>query len=108
MNEKNVLEPIRIPIHKALTQPVLIAGAERELTILVSFMTAIVWVAGKDFFALILAVTIWFVGNLFSRAAAKEESQRTKIFARHIKYKKYYPATEKTNSLKVSVKTFKV
>ncbi len=106
MDKNDTLQPIKIPLYKALTQPILIAGAERELTILIGFMAAIVWVAGKDFLSFVLALSIWFIGSAIAKAATKEENQRTKIFARHIKYKNYYPATEKIDSPMISVKSF--
>lgn len=106
MEKIDSLQPIKIPLYKALTQPILIAGAERELSILIGFMAAIVWVAGKDFLSFVLAISIWLIGNAIARAATKEESQRIKIFARHIKYNNYYPATEKIDSPMLGVKSF--
>ena len=97
----------KVPIHQALTQPILLAGAERELTILVSFMAAIVWVAGKDILSLVIAVIVWVVGNSLCRMAAKGEAQRTRIFSRHVRYKEFYPATEKLGAPMPEVKTFK-
>ncbi len=83
-----------ITIHQSLVQPVLVAGAERELIILIGFTSAIVWVAGKDINSLILSGIIWLIGSILAREAAKIDPQLTKIFFRHIKYRDYYPAGE--------------
>jgi len=107
MSYNESLQPLKIPLYKALTQPILIAGAERELSILIGFMAAIVWVAGKDLLSFVLALSIWFIGNAMAQAATKEESQRIKIFSRHVKYKIYYPATEKIDAPRISIKSFK-
>lgn len=101
-------EETKLPIRQSLVQPVLVAGAERELTILIGFLSAITWMAGKDFVSILLAIGIWFIGIAFARAGVKEDAERTKIFFRHIKYKDFYPATEKIESPIKEAKTFKV
>lgn len=98
----------KIPVHQSLVQPVLVAGAERELTILMGFLAAIIWVAGKDLISIGLALLTWFIGNGLSRMAAKEDPQRIKVFFRHIKYRDFYPATEKINAPIPEGKTHKV
>ncbi|MBU0682727.1 MAG: VirB3 family type IV secretion system protein [Candidatus Omnitrophica bacterium] len=99
---------IKIPIHKSLTQPVLIAGGERQLVMLISFTSLAIWVAGTNLLALTLALIVWFIGIAFARAIAKGDAHRTKIFIRHVKYHDYYPATEKINNKINEYKTFKV
>jgi len=98
---------VKVPLHESVTQPVLIAGGERELVIPITFMAAITWVAGKDLLSIGLAIGIWIVGSLIARSAAKEDAQRTKIFLRHVKYQAFYPATEKTDAPMVPVKSLK-
>ena len=83
-----------IEIHQSLVRPVLIAGAEREMAILIGICAVLVWIAGKDFSSFILALAIWFIGIFFARQAAKSDGQMVKIFMRHIKYQEFYPATE--------------
>jgi len=101
------LESVKVPLHESVTQPVLIAGGERELIIPIAFMAAITWVAGKDLLAIGLAIAIWIIGSLIAREAAKEDAQRTKIFLRHVKYQAFYPATEKLNAPMVPVKSLR-
>lgn len=84
-----------IEIHQSLVRPVLIAGAERELAILIGMCSVLVWIAGKDFSSFILALAIWFFGIYAARQVAKTDGQMVKIFIRHIKYQEFYSATEK-------------
>ncbi len=84
-----------IEIHQSLVRPVLIAGAERELAILIGICAVLVWIAGKDFSSFILAMAIWFIGIYIARQVAKNDGQMVKIFLRHIKYQEFYAATEK-------------
>tara|TARA_B100000745_G_C19982042_1_gene332703 strand:+ start:240 stop:545 length:306 start_codon:yes stop_codon:yes gene_type:complete len=96
MNKKE--EKITVPIHQALINPVLYAGAERELTIIIAFSSLIIWIAGKDFVSVILAIAFWFIGILLARMAAYVDPQLTKIIIRHLRYQDYYPATEKLDA----------
>ena len=91
-------EKIIIPIHQSLINPVLYAGAERELTIVIAFSSLIIWIAGKDFVSVILALAFWFIGILLARMAAHVDPQLTKILIRHLRYQDYYPATEKIDA----------
>lgn len=85
----------KIPVHPALVQPVLVAGAEREYTLLIALMAVMVWVAGKSLIAAILSVLIWVIGMGIGRMMAKKDAQGFKILLRHVKYTEYYPASEK-------------
>ncbi len=84
-----------IPIHRALTSPILLAGAERELTIGVSFLSAIIWVAGKDIISVCMALVEWMGGNAITRSLAKHDPELSKTYLRHIRYQAFYSATEK-------------
>lgn len=83
-----------IPIHPALVQPVLIAGAERELTILVGFLALMVFVAGKSFVAAGLSTLLWVAGSALGRLLARRDGQAVKVYLRHIRYRAFYPAAE--------------
>jgi type IV secretion system protein VirB3/type IV secretion system protein VirB4 len=87
-----------VPIHQSLIKPVLYAGAERELTILIAFSALIIWIVGKDLISIILAGVFWMTGILLAQMAAFIDPQLTRIFIRHLKYQDHYPATEKLES----------
>lgn len=84
----------KVPIHQSIVEPVMIAGAERELTIVLATMACMVYMAGKDLVSLGLALGIWFVGIFFARLMAKIDAQLVKTLIRHLKHQDYYPATE--------------
>lgn len=85
---------IKIPIHQSLVEPVMIAGAERELAITMATMACMVYLAGKDAVSLGISLGIWFVGIFFARLMAKVDAQLVKTLIRHLKHQDYYPATE--------------
>jgi type IV secretion system protein VirB4 len=83
-----------VEIHQSLVRPVLIAGVERELAILIGISSVLIWIAGKDFMSFLLAIAIWFIGMFLAREAAKLDGQMVKVFLRHIQYQEFYQATE--------------
>ena len=85
----------RVQLHPSLVQPMLVGGAEREYSILIGFMAVIIWVAGKSLLAFILAIAVWVIGMGIGRLVAKKDAQGFKILLRHVKYREYYPASEK-------------
>jgi len=96
MNENT--QNITVPFHQSLIKPVLYAGAEREMTIMMVFSSIIIWIVGKDLVSLIMAGLLWFIGMFLARMAAFIDPQLTKIFIRHMRYQDYYPATEKLDA----------
>ncbi len=85
---------IKTPIHPSLIEPVMIAGAEREVAITLACMSVMVWMAGKDLISLGLSLGIWFAGIFLARLMAKVDSQLMKKVIRHLKYQDYYPGSE--------------
>ena len=90
-------EKIAVPFHQSLIKPVLYAGAERELTILIAFSSMIIWIAGKDFISIILAGLFWLIGIFLAQMAAFIDPQMTRIFIRHLRYQDRYRATEQAD-----------
>lgn len=83
-----------VEINPALVRPVLVSGAEREVTILVGMCAVVLWIAGKDFISLILAVVVWVSGMFLRREVAKTDSQGMKVFLNHIRFQDFYSAVE--------------
>lgn len=92
-----------IPIHPSLVRPVLLAGAERIVTICwMAFCACILATAipagiASWRFGISLAAVIglWGIGMGFFRSFAKFDAQGFGIYWRHIKYRGFYPATAK-------------
>ncbi|MBF0483305.1 MAG: VirB3 family type IV secretion system protein [Candidatus Omnitrophica bacterium] len=95
-------------LHQSLTKEVLYAGAEREIFIFVCFASLMIWFAGKDLLAGILAFSLWTVGITIARILVKKDTCWTKVYLRHIKYQKFYPAGEKIKVPEAEVKIFQV
>lgn len=71
------------PAHRALIEPILLAGAPRAVAIANGTLAAAIglglrlWVAG---------VLIWLVGHLAAVWAARREAQFVEVVRRHLRY----------------------
>lgn len=71
------------PVHRALAEPILLAGAPRALTIVNGTLAGAIglglrlWLAG---------LAIWAVGHLLSVWAARRDPQFVDVARRHLKY----------------------
>lgn len=71
------------PVHRALAEPILLAGAPRALTIVNSTLAGAIglglrlWLAG---------LAIWAIGHALSVWAARRDPQFVDVARRHLKY----------------------
>ena len=71
------------PVHRALTEPILLAGAPRSVAILNGTLAAAVglglrlWIAG---------VVIWAIGHAAAVWAAKRDPHFVDVVRRHLRY----------------------
>jgi type IV secretion system protein VirB3 len=86
MTEILANEPIpgfEAPVHRALTEPILLGGAPRAVAITNGTLAAAVglglrlWIAG---------LVIWLVGHLAAVWAAKRDAQFMDVVRRHLRY----------------------
>jgi type IV secretion system protein TrbD len=79
-------EPIRgfeAPVHRALTEPILLAGAPRAVAILNGTLSAAIglglrlWMAG---------LVLWFVGHMAAVWAAKRDPDFMAVVRRHVRF----------------------
>jgi len=82
----------RIPIHRALNRPDLMAGCERELILVTGLITLTLIVVAMNWVAAITGVVLWLVCVAGLRIMAKADPYMSKIYFRHVKYKEFYPA----------------
>ena len=82
----------RIPIHRALNRPDLMAGCERELLLVTGLITLTLIVVAMNWIAAITGVVFWLVCVAGLRIMAKADPYMSKIYIRHIRYKVFYPA----------------
>ena len=71
------------PVHRALTEPILLAGAPRSVAIINGTLAAAVglglrlWVAG---------VVLWLIGHAAAVWAAKKDPSFVDVVRRHLRY----------------------
>ena len=90
-------EPIaplaRSRIHRALSRPNHLMGADRELVLLTGLATVILIFVVLTWFSALLGIAIWIgvVGAL--RMMAKADPMMRQVYLRHIQYRQAYRPT---------------
>ncbi|MHC2585552.1 conjugal transfer protein TrbD (plasmid) [Bradyrhizobium barranii subsp. barranii] len=80
-------------IHRALSRPNLLFGADRELVLLTGLAAVILIFVVLTWYAAILGAAIWIVVVAALRMMAKADPMMRRVYARHISYRPYYRAT---------------
>ncbi|MDA5193710.1 VirB3 family type IV secretion system protein [Govanella unica] len=73
-----------IPLHRALTEPILLGGAPRAVAILNGTLAAAL---GLGLQLWILGLLVWAVGQGLAVFAARKDPQFLMVLARHIRHK---------------------
>jgi type IV secretory pathway TrbD component len=76
----------QVPLHRSLTEVILMGGAPREVVLLNGTLAAAMGLALHLYFLLILNVII----HMVAVAVTKRDPQFFNVFKRHINQKKYY------------------
>jgi len=77
------------PVHRSLTEPILLAGAPRSIAILNGTIAAAVglglrlWIAG---------ILIWLIGHVAAVWAAKRDADFVEVVRRHLRYPSIFGA----------------
>ena len=74
------MEGFVIPLHRSLTEPILLGGVPRNVAIIIGTFAA----------AIGLGLQLWFVGGAVM--AAKKDPQFMDVLMRHIRHKSYLDA----------------
>ena len=80
------IEGFEIPLHRSLTEPILLGGAPRSVAILNGTIAAALgiglqlWIAG---------IAFWLVGHTVAVFAAKRDPQFAAVLARHLRQKSW-------------------
>lgn len=82
------MEGFEVPIHRSLSQPIMIGGIPREIAILNGTFTAAFVLGLHSFSALPLGVLI----HMISLRLAKHDPMFFQTFRRHIHHKRFYAA----------------
>jgi type IV secretion system protein VirB3 len=80
-------------IHRALSRPNLLLGADRELTLVTGLIAAILIFVVLTIYSVAIGLTVWIVTIGVLRVMAKSDPMMRRVYIRHISYKPYYVAT---------------
>ena len=80
-------------IHRALSRPNLLMGADRELVLLTGLAAVILIFVVLTIYSALFGVAVWIVIVGLLRIMAMSDPLMRKVYVRHISYKPYYKAT---------------
>ena len=89
MNRAALPDGFEVPLHRSLTEPMMMGGAPRTVAISIGTLAAAVgiglqlWVPGA---------AVWLIGHTLAVWAARVEPQFPQVFARHVKHRGYAEA----------------
>jgi type IV secretion system protein VirB3 len=83
----------RARIHRALSRPTLLFGADRELVLVTGLLAVILVFVVLTMVSAILGAVIWIVVVGILRMMAKADPFLRHVYVRHIKYRTYYRPT---------------
>ncbi|RWO99780.1 conjugal transfer protein TrbD [Mesorhizobium sp.] len=83
----------RSRVHRALSRPNLLMGADRELVLLTGLASVILIFVVLTWYAALFGVAIWVVAVAALRMMAKVDAMMRRVYIRHVSYRPYYRAT---------------
>lgn len=83
----------RSPIHRALSRPNHLMGADRELVLLTGLATVILIFVVLTWFSVLLGIPIWIAVVGILRIMAKADPMMRQVYLRHIGYRPTYRPT---------------
>lgn len=83
----------RSPVHRALSRPTLLMGADRELVLLTALAAVILIFVVLTWYAALFGMAIWLIAVAALRMMAKADPMMRRVYMRHISYKTFYRAT---------------
>lgn len=75
-----------VPLHRSLTEPILLGGAPRAVAISVGTLAAAVGIGLQLW---IVGLIVWLVGHALAVWAARADAQFPQVFGRHLKHRGY-------------------
>lgn len=82
----------RTAFYRALHRPALLMGGERELMLVTLLVVAGLVLSAGNLLATVVSVVLWFGLSHFLRAMARADPRMSKVYLRHLRYARYYPA----------------
>ena len=78
------IEGFEVPLHRSLTEPILLAGAPRSLAILNGTLAAAL---GLGLRLWIMGIVVWVLGHSLAVFAAKRDPDFAVVLTRHLRQK---------------------
>lgn len=83
-----------VTVHRSLTRPILLAGGERELVLMLAIIAGIFIISLFRWWSVAVGVGLWIVGMWVLQRMAEKDPQFSKTAIRAIRYRKWLaPAT---------------
>lgn len=80
-------------IHRALSRPNLLLGADRELVLVTGLATAILIFVVLTVYSALIGLTLWILAIGVLRRMAKADPLMRKVYIRHMRYRRTYRPT---------------
>ena len=81
------VEGFEVPLHRALTEPILLGGAPRGIAILNGTLAAAMGLGLQQW---IPGLLLWFAGHSLAVFAAKRDPDFAPVLARHLRQRGYF------------------
>ena len=79
-----IAQGFEVPLHRSLTEPILMAGAPRTVAVVNGTLAAAV---GLGLQMWLPGLILWLTGHTLAVLGAKQDVQFMEVFARHLKHK---------------------
>ena len=83
------IEGFEVPLHRSLTEPILLGGAPRSVAIVNGTLAAAIGIGLQVW---VVGIAIGLAGHLLAVWGAKLDPLFLDVFARHVKYRSYLDA----------------
>lgn len=83
MSDPTDIPGFTAPVHRALTEPILLGGAPRTIAIANGTIAAAV---GLGLRLWLVGLALWAIGHVFAVYAAKRDAQISDVARRHLRY----------------------
>lgn len=84
---------VRSRVHRALSRPNLLMGADRELVLLTGLAAVILIFVVLTWYATLFGIMIWLVVLAVLRMMAKSDPLMRRVYLRHVSYRSHYRPT---------------
>ena len=81
------VEGFEVPVHRALTQPILLGGAPRSVAIINGTLAAAL---GLGLHLWLPGLAVWLVGHSLAVFAARKDPDFVPVLLRHLRHKGYW------------------